>query len=183
MKDEEWRPVLGYENSYEVSNTGRVRSLNYIGKKIVQERVVCDNGNGYGRITLYKNNVGRRKYIHRLVAEAFLPNPENKPQVDHIDGDPGNNQVENLRWCSNLENSNYELTRKHRSDNAYCRGRTGALNPNAKPVAQILNGVCLKIWESASVASRELGISFKNISACAHGKRRVAGGFGWAFKE
>ena len=183
MKDEIWRPVIGYEGSYEVSNTGRVRSHNYLNKKITIIRCVSDNGNGYGRITLYKHNVGSRKYIHRLVAEAFIPNPENKTQVDHIDGDPSHNWVENLRWCSNRENSNYELTRRNRSEHSFQRGRFGKLNYQAKPILQLLDGVVIKEWECAQMASRELDINYRNISSCAYGRRKTAGGFGWSFKE
>lgn len=107
---EEWREIEGYEGYeglYSVSNMGRVR--NDKKELILQPR----NLNGYQRVALY-GKVGEPKgsrptdyFIHRLVAEAFIDNPENKPQINHIDEDKSNNRVENLEWCTALENSNH----------------------------------------------------------------------------
>lgn len=119
---EEWRPVVGYEGLYEVSDWGRVRSVLRVEK--------CGNGKGSERIFggkiikfAYKQNTKYHRYYlhkkgeknkwfscHRLVAEAFIPNPENKPCIDHIDGNPENNTVSNLRWVTNQENSNNPIT-------------------------------------------------------------------------
>lgn len=122
--EETWKPVKGYEEYYEVSNTGNVRSLDrsvrsetlfgknkdFIKKgRILKPRTSKSKGltTGYYRVMLN----GKNKCIHKLVAEAFIPNPENKTQVDHIDGDIGNNAVNNLKWVTQKENNNNPITR------------------------------------------------------------------------
>lgn len=108
---EEWRPVVGYEGLYEVSNTGQVRSLDkydsinrfYEGRilKLFADRL------GYLRVQLYSNSKRKSFLVHRLVAQAFIPNPDNLPQVNHRDEDPSNDNVENLEWCDGKYNVNY----------------------------------------------------------------------------
>lgn len=108
---EEWRPIVGYEGLYEVSSYGRVRSLDkydsmnrfYEGRilKLFADRL------GYLRAQLYSNSKRKSFLVHRLVAEAFIPNPDNLPQVNHIDENPSNDNVDNLEWCSAKYNSNY----------------------------------------------------------------------------
>lgn len=106
---EVWKDIEGYEGIYQVSNTGRVRSLdrlNSIGQnrkgKILKEKV---HTNGYHFVTLYKNKTRREKLIHRIVAETFLENKGNKRVVNHIDGVKTNNNVSNLEWATHKENS------------------------------------------------------------------------------
>lgn len=106
--EEIWRDVAEYEGLYEVSNLGRVRcfdhfdSLGRLQKGTI--RVLQLDARGYYRVSLYKGNYMKLCSVHRLVAEAFIPNPENKPCVDHIDTNPRNNNVENLRWVTHREN-------------------------------------------------------------------------------
>lgn len=95
--EEEWRPVKGYEGLYEVSNTGKVRSL-YFGKTRILSP--CKNSQGYLQAVLCKDKVPKGLRVHRLVASAFIPNPNNKPEVNHIDGNKANNNVDNLEWCT-----------------------------------------------------------------------------------
>lgn len=110
--EEQWRPIEGYERMYEVSNLGRVRSsdsYNRLGRLHLKGRILRPKiePNGYLRATLFKE--GKRKVfmIHRLVAQAFIPNPEGLPQINHIDEDKTNNRVENLEWCDGKYNMNY----------------------------------------------------------------------------
>ena len=108
---EEWRPVVGYEGLYEVSNTGRVRSLDKYDSmnRFLRGRILrlFTDGLGYLRAQLYSNSKRKSFLVHRLVAQAFIPNPDNLPQVNHRDENPSNDNVENLEWCDAKYNSNY----------------------------------------------------------------------------
>ena len=114
--EEIWKPVKGFEGYYEVSDLGRVRSIDRVvvdtvrncerllkGKILIQR----DNGNGYKGVQFCKEHKLCNKYVHRLVAEAFIPNKDNLPQVNHKDEDKSNNRVDNLEWCSQLYNNIY----------------------------------------------------------------------------
>lgn len=99
---EVWRDIHGYEGLYQVSDLGRVRSITRGGTN--GRMLKPDNCFGYLRYTLCKNNIPTRHRAHRLVAEAFIPNPENKPQLNHINGNKEDNRVDNLEWCTESEN-------------------------------------------------------------------------------
>lgn len=113
-----WKDIKGYEGLYQVSNLGRVKSLERIvnfgnQQRIVKEKILSprDNGNGYKTVCLQSKYF----YIHRLVAQTFIPNPDNKPQVDHIDTNKSNNCVDNLRWATHSENMNNPATKTKRT--------------------------------------------------------------------
>lgn len=109
---EEYRPVKGYEGLYEVSNMGNVRSLPKMRGAFPQDALIKVHeitSCGYHRVRLHREKASHHA-VHRLVAIAFIPNPMNLPQVDHIDGDKNNNCVSNLRWCTAKENTNYPIT-------------------------------------------------------------------------
>lgn len=117
--EEIWKPVKGFEGYYEVSNLGRVRSIDrYVNTKGDSKRI--RNGrvlkgiihNEYVLVTLSKDNLKSKKRVHRIVAEAFLPNPDNLPQVNHKDEDKTNNNVTNLEWCDSKYNMNYGTLRE-----------------------------------------------------------------------
>lgn len=118
--EEIWKPIKNYEGYYEISNLGRVKSLDRFVKQknhfihrqecIKQSRI---DANGYYVVTLCKDRKSISTYIHRLLAEAFIPNPDNKPCVDHINTITTDNSLENLRWVTAEENSNNCLTLKH----------------------------------------------------------------------
>ena len=116
-----WKPVCGYENLYEVSNLGRVKALeryvhNNGGLQKRHETILKPSGKIHFGVTLCKEGTTKRRTVHRLVAEAFIPNPENKPVVDHIDTNPKNNRVDNLRWVTTQENTMNPLTRINNSN-------------------------------------------------------------------
>ena len=111
MTEEIWKPVVGYEGLYEVSSLGRARSLGRFVSinRFLKGRILrlCYNAKGYLRAQLSSNNKAKMYMVHRLVAIAFLPNPDNLPEVNHIDEDKTNNSVENLEWCDGKYNVNY----------------------------------------------------------------------------
>lgn len=102
--DEVFRPVEGYEGLYEVSNLGRVKSLKWGKERILKPGM---DGCGYLKANLYKEGKIKHFMVHRLVAQAFIPNPEGLPQINHKDEDKTNNRVDNLEWCTAKYNSNY----------------------------------------------------------------------------
>lgn len=121
---EEWRSVSGYEGLYEISNCGRIKSLerkvqntpkSFMTKK---EHILVPytNGLGYKMIVLRKDGNAKKFFLHRLVAMSFIPNEEGKKEIDHKDGNPSNNNAENLQWATRKENMNNPITRKRTSD-------------------------------------------------------------------
>ena len=124
MEEEIWKPIKEFEGYYEVSNMGRVRSLNYkrTGKKKILKNI--EDHKGYLEVGLTKNGKRKQFKVHRLVAEAFIPNPENKPCIDHINTVKNDNRVENLRWVTYKENSNNEKTlEKFKGENHHFFGK------------------------------------------------------------
>ena len=119
---EEWKNIIGYEGLYEVSNMGNVRNV----RRNTLLRF-SKNNYGYIQVYLYKNGIRNGFKVHRLVAQAFIPNPDNLPQVNHKDEDKTNNSVENLEWCDHKYNVNYG----HRTENAInTRVKNGYADPN-----------------------------------------------------
>ncbi len=193
--EEIWKDIEGYEGLYQVSNLGRVKSLeryqqNHSKLQKVEEKIkiIHIKSNGYQFVQLYKNNIMKNLHIHRLVAQAFIPNPDNKPQINHIDGNKLNNNVTNLEWCTNSENGKhaYKL-----GLNRYTKRRQDAtIEANkkykSKPIDQLdLQGNYIRTWLNAHEASRQLGIDRSTISQCCRGSRRnkTAGGYKWRFAE
>ena len=120
---EEWRSIPGYEGLYEVSSYGRVKSLeiSYVrkdGRMYHKPEIILspkNNGKGYLTVCLYKNKTHKYYLIHRLVAQIFIPNPDNLPEVNHLDEDKTNNRVDNLEFCDHKYNVNYKGVLKRRS--------------------------------------------------------------------
>lgn len=163
MKKEYWKPIKGYEGLYMVSNWGRVKSIKF-GKERILKPVT--NSSGYLLVGLYKNNIEKKYSVHRLVAEAFIPNPYNLPQVNHRDENKLNNNVDNLEWCTNEYNINYG-TRTERY---------------SKPVLQYtLDGEFVGEWPSARECGRN-GFNQGSVSACCRGKLKTHRGFIWKYK-
>lgn len=203
MEEEIWKPIKNYEGLYEISNLGRVRSLNYnrTGKEEILKNIECENG--YLIVNLAKFGKYKTFKVHRLVAEAFIPNPENKPCIDHINTIREDNRVENLRWVTHEENNNNPLTKKkyienHRKqnseetkkkiseslkgENCFMYGKTGEKHPRSKPVVQIDigNNKVIKVWGSANQAEKQ-GFDHRNISKCCRGKLKTHKGFKWMY--
>lgn len=153
-----WRDVVGYEGIYLVSNKGRVMSL--ISNRLLRPQ---DNGVGYLKVAIMGN---KKAYVHRMVADAFIPNPLGKTEVNHKDSDPGNNSVENLEWVSSSENT------KH----AVYKGVLCAWGNKAKPIEAISieNGTVMRF---ATISEAERMLKTKHINLVLKGKRRQAKGY------
>ena len=174
---EVWKPVVGRENAYEVSNLGRLRSIDRIvfGKhlkgKILQE---CRDQHGYSTVILSYCGHRHSTRRHRLVAEAFIPNPERKRDVNHLNGNKSDNRVENLEWTTHRENT----------DHAWGTGLTPhPPKEECRPIEKILEGKVIDTYLSIKEASEKTGVNSTSICKCCKGKRKSAGGFLWRYKE
>jgi len=172
-KKELWLPVKGWEGFYEVSNLGNIRSVaRYTDHKMIYGQILSKRVNAkrfnYEEIILKATGKKRvNKKVHRVVAEAFLLNPNQLPQVNHIDFNVNNNAVENLEWVTAKENSNH--SRHRRPD---MRGKNGRM-----VVAFNKDGVCVGEYGSIRDAGRSLGCHGQNISSILSGKGRYANGY------
>lgn len=178
MSKEIWRDVKGYEGLYQVSSEGRVKSLERKDRfgRTVKERILNPGVNRYGypMVCLYVGGKRKMLKVHRLVCQAFHDNPENKPEVNHINENKNDNRAHNLEWSTRKENINHG-TRNERA----AKGIAKALS---KPVGQYTrDGELIKIWPSAIEVKRQAGFSYGNISEVAKGKRKTAYGFIWKY--
>ena len=175
--NEIWKPIKGYEGLYEVSNFGRIRSLdrwcsNGRGKQLKKGKILKPQKNRYGYlyINLYKNGIMKHITIHKLVAEVFLPNPNNLPCVNHKDECKSNNVVNNLEWCSYSYNINFGTRNKR------------MIKKRCKPVVQYtLDGQFVREWESTNECYRN-GFNQGAVAACCRGERKTYKGFLWEYK-
>ena len=179
MKKEIWKPVVGYEGLYKVSNWGRVKSMNYnhSGKERIMK--LSPDKDGYLQLTLCKNNIKKVYKVHRLVAEAFLEIPEELKQyigtaylhINHKDENKQNNVVSNLEWCDSKYNTNYGTAIKRRS------------LKKKKPVLQYtMDGEFIREWASAMDAEREGDYSNSHIISVCKGTRPHHKNFIWKYK-
>ena len=158
MKKEYWKPVVGYEGLYEVSNFGRVKSLKFGKERILKQSKNKKTKHGYYVVCLSKNGIVKNYLVHRLVAQAFLPNPNDYKEVNHKDENPQNNIVSNLEWCDRLYNVRYGTGIERRS------------KTQSKPVLQYdLNGNFIKEWKSVAECGRN-GFHQGNVAACCRGE-------------
>ena len=188
---EVWKTIDGFEN-YMVSNLGNVKSVERTvfnpksrsGVAVKKELQLKPNLNhkGYLVVKLYNNNKSKSVAIHRLVAKAFIPNPDNLPQVNHKDENKTNNNVENLEWCTNDYNIHYgtiakrlsEAIRNSEAHKAYSKRR-------CKKVAQIdESGNIIEIWNSVVSVSTK-GFYPESVIACCKGRKQTYKGYKWQY--
>lgn len=179
-----WKPIRGYEGLYEVSNTGKVKSLartveTYNGwTRSFKERILTLHSSKITKrhpkpmyhVELWKENKRKTFMIHRLVAQAFIPNPKGKPEVNHKDGDRNNNHISNLEWCTSSENS-------------YHAYRTGLAKPkHAKPIRGInkVTGATVE-FKSTEEAAREIKGNPDAIRSALKGRSKTSAGFYWEY--
>ncbi len=195
--EEVWKDIKGYEGLYQVSNLGRVKSVTHdvidsIGRHSVKEGRILSLRNstktGYPTINLAKDGKFKSFNIHRLVAEAFIPNPKNLPCVNHKDESRDNNCVNNLEWCTYKYNNTYGTASERRTKRLreYFNSHEVIGHPHhVKPIVQYsLSGKVVREFTSINAAERELGFSpSSGISACCSGKLHTAYGYVWRFKD
>lgn len=160
--NEEYRDIKGYEGLYQVSNFGTVRSLKYRKKEATHTLNPFIAGKGRVYVTLSANGKKHNKLVHRLVAEAFIPNPCGYEEINHIDENPKNNTVSNLEWCNRRYNNAYSFS---------------------KEVAQIKDGKVINVFPNAKEAWKVTGAQPGAICCCANHKPRykTAGGYSWEY--
>lgn len=189
-----WKDIPGYEGLYQVSNDGKVRSLDRvtidkIGRKRPQKGAILKPGirtGGYKKVGLCKNGVIKHISVHRLVALAFIPNPNNLPCINHINEVRTDNRAENLEWCTVEYNCNYGAHNKKLSE--ACKGKPGlkgGANGMAKPVLMFTKeGVFIRRFDSVVDANEYLGKDRynANINMCATGNSKTAWGYKWKYE-
>ena len=183
---EEWKDIPNFEGYYQASTMGRIRS--------VERTLVYKNGavrhwpskvlvpylrkDGYYSVSLSKNGVRKSYRVHRLVAETFIPNPDNLPEVNHKNEIKTDNRVENLEWCTSEYNLNWA------THNIRMVQTAKKNNKHGKPIIQFtLDGKYVNEYKNTSEASLKTGIVRSTIGKVANGQRKTAGGFIWKYKD
>lgn len=184
-----WRDIKDYEGLYKVSNLGRVKSVDHYVcyNKRNNKLSLCKgrllrpvaNNMGYLRVNLSKEGNTQPYLIHRLVAETFIPNPDNLPEVNHKDETPKHNYVENLEWCSHIYNMGYGTILERKS-----KKMTGKPSSHISPVQQYnLDGELISEYKSMTEAHKRTGISLSNICFSCNNEGKTAGGYRWIKKN
>jgi hypothetical protein len=174
--EEIWKDIKGYEGLYKVSNLGNIKSLKYRHHNREEILIGGIKKTGYKQVILVKDNKVKYKLVHRIVAETFISNPNNKPQVNHIDGNKTNNNINNLEWCSQRENQ------KHAYKIGLQKPILTEKNKYSKKVAQYdFNNNLIRIYNAVREASRINQLNPRDISKCCNNKRKQVGGYIWRF--
>ena len=173
-----WKDINGYEGFYQVSSFGRIKRI--ISKGCTKEKIrkIQYKKNGYAVVMLSVSCKYKLVNLSRLVAESFISNPENKPEVNHKDLNKQNNFISNLEWSTKAENMNHLNLNKKWSNNA----KKGAENTKSIKVFQYdLSGNKINEYDSITIAANNIGICTGEITICCQKKRKTAGGFQWKY--
>jgi len=176
---EKWKDVIGYEGVYKVSDKGRVIRVKKI-RGTSGDNILIPQKNESGLYVKLRNLGNDKSFqIHRLVGEAFIPNYENKPQINHKDGNRWNNFKDNLEWMTQSENITHSHNELEREFTAY-----GENHNNSMSISQYTKkGVLINVYGSVNEAGRQLSIDFSNIAKCGRGERKSVGGFIWKYEN
>ena len=195
MKEEIWKEIEGFDN-YKISNLGRVKNIKF--DRLVKP--LLDN-RGYIMVNLYKDGKMKRLSLHRLIAIAFIPNPDNKPCIDHINTDRSDNHIDNLRWVTQKENHNNPLSlmnhskaskgrtiseEQKKNQSEKMKGRYKGNKWGSKKIIQLtLDGIFVREWDAIKDAAESFGVSSSAIWNCLNGKCQVKSikGFKWEYKK
>lgn len=186
-----WTDIPGYEGLYMVSNLGRVMSLHCTSKSAkesgVPNRRILKNtlsSSGYYHVQLYKSNKKVKTIlVHILVARAFIPNPDNLPEVNHKDGNKSNNKSSNLEWVTKSQNTVHAIENHLRPVNNSL-GKRGKNSKTSKPVEQFdLDGSFIRLWDSREEAAISCGATRSEICRCINGGRKTCRGYIWRNPE
>lgn len=184
LEGEEWRFVRESNDAFMVSSYGRVASLSREIKcysssktKTVPKLLKSQaNWGGYQRIRLTAKPYDKTKLVHRLVAEQFIPNPNNYPYIDHLDGDKSNNNASNLMWCTRSMNMMNPITRIRNSN-----ARKGNTSANTKPIIQLKNGVVINTFQSVTEAANKYNLSTGTLCDCCKNQNHTYKGYNWMY--
>lgn len=176
---EEWRAIEGTDGRYEVSNTGKVRSRDYKGTGKIKELKVCKDHKGYQRVRLCRNHKKWTIKVHREVAKAFIPNLENKDQVNHKDGNRENNNVDNLEWVTNEENMIHAMKGERWKNVLEASTKTNTSRMRAVIATNIQTG---RETRYNSVSEAEKAIGTKHIVSTINGKENRKQSKGYTFR-
>ena len=177
-----WKNVEGYEGFYQVSNLGRIRSLD---RYVNGNHITCDfqfvkgkmlklknNRSGYPTVMLRKNGTFKTVLVHRLVAKAFIPNPNNLPYINHKDENPTNSTVTNLEWCTPTYNLKYSDVFERINSSKFRKVIQFDMDMNE-----------IRRWDSLKSAAESIGVAQQNISRCCRGRCYSCGGFKWKYED
>lgn len=168
-----WKPIIGYEGLYEISDDGEIKSLRYYGSEKSHLLKPCKNNQtGYLQVVLTKDGKHKTKTIHRMVAEHFLENHNGEKCINHKDENKQNNKAENLEWCCYSYNNQYN-------------GRSKKIaKVQGKRVLQLdKNHKVIDEFDSTREAGRKTGLNQRHISECCNGKAKTTGGYYWAYVD
>ena len=185
-----WKDIKGYEGRYQVSNYGKVKSLTrkvdtFNGQRTIEGKILKPliTNTGYFRVDLKQHQKHNYISIHRLVAETFIPNPNNYPIINHKDGNPKNNQIDNLEWCSQSYNVKYAYTHGNAKPTPGCF-KKGNIPHNLTKVNQYdLEGNYIQTFNSIKLAAKSINKSPTGISNCLNHCSNTCGGYIWKYTD